>query len=59
MISLLELDVAELIGCRPGVSPNFEMSTVSVLFENLKFEISEGSDPNWCFPGSAQLAVSI
>ena len=26
--------------------------------EDLKFKISEGSDPNWCFPDSAQLAVS-
>ena len=33
-------------------------STVSWVFEDLKFEISEGYDQNWCFPDSAQLAVS-
>ena len=32
--------------------------TVSGVVEDLKFKISEGSDPNWCFPDSAQLAVS-
>ena len=26
--------------------------------EDLKFEISEGLDQNWCFPESAHLAVS-
>ena len=33
-------------------------STVSWIFEDLKFEISECYDQNWCFPDSAQLAVS-
>ena len=33
-------------------------ATFSGVVEDLKFKISEGSDPNWCFPGSAQLAVS-
>ena len=33
-------------------------STLSWVFEGLKFKISEGYDPNWCFPDSAQLAVS-
>ena len=33
-------------------------ATVSEVVEDLKFKISEGSDPNWCFPDSAQLAVS-
>ena len=33
-------------------------STVSCAFEDLKFKISEGYDQNWCFPDSAQLAVS-
>ena len=33
-------------------------STVSWVFESLKFKISEGYDQNWCFPDSAQLAVS-
>ena len=33
-------------------------STVSWVFEDLEFKISEGYDPNWCFPDSAQLAVS-
>ena len=33
--------------------------TVSWVLEDLKFKISEGSDQNWCFPGSAQLAVSV
>ena len=35
-----------------------EKSTVSWAFEDLKFKISEGYDQNWCFPDSAQLAVS-
>ena len=30
-------------------------STVSWVFEDLKFKISEGYDLNWCFPDSAQL----
>ena len=34
-------------------------STVSWVFEDLKLKISEGSDPNWSFPDSAQLAVSV
>ena len=34
------------------------MATVSGVVEDLKFKISKGSDPNWCFPDSAQLAVS-
>ena len=34
-------------------------STVFWVFEDLKFKISEGSDQNWCFPDSAQLAVSV
>ena len=33
-------------------------STVFWVFEDLKFKISEGYDQNWCFPDSAQLAVS-
>ena len=33
-------------------------STVSWEFEDLKFKISEGYNQNWCFPDSAQLAVS-
>ena len=31
---------------------------VSGVVEDLKLKISEGSDQNWCFPESAQLAVS-
>ena len=34
-------------------------ATVSGVVEDLKFKISEGSDPNWSFPDSAQLAVSV
>ena len=34
-------------------------STVSWVFEDLKFKISEGYDQNWCFPDSAQLTVSV
>ena len=34
-------------------------STVSWVFEDLKFKISEGYDQNWCFPDCAQLAVSV
>ena len=33
-------------------------AAVSGVVEDLKFKISEGSDQNWCFPDSAQLAVS-
>ena len=33
-------------------------ATVSGIVEDLKFRISEGLDQNWCFPDSAQLAVS-
>ena len=34
-------------------------STVSWVFEDLKFKISEGYDQNWWFPDSAQLVVSV
>ena len=34
-------------------------ATVYGVVEDLKFKISEGSDQNWCFPDSAQLAVSV
>ena len=34
-------------------------SKVSWIFEDLKFKISEGYDQIWCFPDSAQLAVSV
>ena len=34
-------------------------STVSLVFEDLKFKISEVYDQKWCFPDSAQLAVSV
>ena len=30
-------------------------TTVSWVFEDLKFKISEGYDQNWCFADSAQL----
>ena len=33
-------------------------ATDSGVVEELKFKISEDSDQNWCFPDSAQLAVS-
>ena len=33
-------------------------ATVSGVDEDLKFKISEGSDPNWCFPDPPQVAVS-
>ena len=33
-------------------------ATVSGVVEDLKFKISLGLDQNWCFPDSAQLAVS-
>ena len=33
-------------------------SSVFWVFEDLKFKISEGYGQNWCFPDSAQLAVS-
>ena len=31
---------------------------VSGVVKDLKFKISEGLNQNWCFPDSAQLAVS-
>ena len=34
-------------------------STVSCVFEDLRFKISEAYNQNWCFPDSAQLAVSV
>ena len=34
-------------------------SIVFGVYEDLKLKISEGSDQNWCFPESAQLAVSV
>ena len=34
-------------------------STVCWVFEDLKFKILECYDQNWCFPDSAQLAVSV
>ena len=33
-------------------------ASVSGVVEDLKLKISEGSDKNWCFPDSAQVAVS-
>ena len=36
----------------------FEGISYNSVFEDLKFKISEGYDQNWCFPESAQLAVS-
>ena len=33
-------------------------ATVSGVVEDLKFKVSEGLDQNWCFPDSAQLALS-
>ena len=35
------------------------IATDSGVVEELKFKISEGSDTNWCFSDSAQLAVSV
>ena len=34
-------------------------ATVSGVVDDLKFKILEGSDPNWCFPDSAQLANTV
>ena len=34
-------------------------STISWVFEDLKFKISEGYDQNWCFPDPGQLPVSV
>ena len=34
-------------------------NTVSGVFEDLKFKITEGSDQNWSCPASALLAVSV
>ena len=33
-------------------------STVFWVFEDLKFKISEGYGQNWCFPDSAQIALT-
>ena len=39
--------------CTLGVSPSlvsrWHKATLSGVVEDLKFKISEGSDPNWCF----------
>ena len=43
---------------RPLVSRWREVYCLGV-FEDLKFKISDGSDQNWCVPGSAHLAVSV
>ena len=42
-----------------GIKQGGVKATVSGVVEDLKFKISEGLDPNWCFPDSAQLAVSV
>ena len=34
-------------------------STVSWVYEDLKFKISEVYDPNWCFPDSAQFTPGL
>ncbi len=34
-------------------------ATVSRVFEDFKFKMSEGLDQNWSCPDSAQLAVSV
>ena len=41
-----------------GIKVAWRLQFLEYLVEDLKFKISEGSDQNWCFPDSAQLAVS-
>ena len=49
-----------MLGVSPSLISRWRIkATVSGVVEDLKFKISEGSDPNWCFPDSAQLAVSV
>ena len=45
------------LGWNPNDAP--VKATVSGVFKDLKFEISEGSDQNWSCPDSALLAVSV
>ena len=50
------LPICLVYACTLGVSPSLVSrcvkATVSGVVEDLKFKISEGSDPNWCFPDS-------
>ena len=58
-----QLGIAKISSCRCMDTRGFTKfgvkATVSGVVEDLKFKISESSDPNWCFPDSAQLAVSV
>ena len=59
----IELELAVCTVIDSGFFKNFLYqsgikSTLSWVFKDLKFKISEGYDPDWCVPDSAQLAVS-
>ena len=58
MDSLLKFENLYILGVSPSWYQGGVKATVSGVVEDLKFKISEGSDQNWCFPDSAQLAVS-
>ena len=47
-----------MLGVSPSLVSRWREAYIFGVFENLKFKISEGSDQNWWFPASAQLAVS-
>ena len=49
----MNYDLFHQISDHSGVLPK-----VSLVYEDLKFKISEDYDQKWCFPDSAQLAVS-
>ena len=46
-------------GCQKFGIKVYLKDTVSGVFEDLNFKISEGSDQNWSCPDSALLAVSV
>ena len=55
------IDILDQMLCTIGDSGFFRLqgivkTTVSGVVEDLNFKILEGSDPNWCFPDSAETA---
>jgi hypothetical protein len=46
-------------GCKKVWYQGILKATVSGVFEDLKFKISEGLDQNWSCPDSALLAVTV
>ena len=54
MYILTILTLADSGSFKNFLYPGGVKSTVSWVFEDLKFKNSEGYDQNWCFPDSAQ-----